>query len=86
MKIVLNRNFSVFGYGVTEQYQDWVYKFEFESERTALELIKFVETHPNDCGDLKVIEIPNESTDWDINEYDGFESIVYVVDGKIYWQ
>ena len=84
MKIVLNKKFGGFGCGVTEQYQDWVYKFE--SERTALKLVKFVETHPNDCGDLKVIEIPNESTDWNINEYDGFESIVYVVDGEIYLQ
>ena len=84
MKIVLNKKFGGFGCAVTIQYQDWVYKFE--SERTALELIKFVETHPNDCGDLKVIEIPNESTDWAINEYGGLESVVYVVDGKIYWQ
>ena len=85
MKIVLNKEFGGFGCNVTEQYQDWIYKFESETERTAPELIKFVETHPNDCGDLKVIEIPDESTDWDINEYDGLESVVYVVDGKIYW-
>ena len=32
---------------------------------------------------LKVVEIPDNVTDWDIDEYDGIERIVYVVDGKL---
>lgn len=36
-------------------------------------------------ADLKVVEIPDEATDWHIDEYDGFESLIYVVDGKLYW-
>ena len=32
---------------------------------------------------LKVIEIPDNATDWDIEEYDGVERIVYVVNGKL---
>ena len=32
---------------------------------------------------LKVIESPDNATDWDIEEYDGIERIVYVVDGKL---
>ena len=32
---------------------------------------------------LKVIEIPDNATDWDIEDYDGIERIVYVVDGKL---
>lgn len=32
---------------------------------------------------LKVVEIPDNATDWDIEEYDGIERIVYVVDGKL---
>lgn len=35
-------------------------------------------------GRLEVVEIPEEATDWEIDEYDGQESITYVVDGKIY--
>lgn len=35
------------------------------------------------CARLKVVEIPDEATDWEIDEYDGSESIIYVVDGKI---
>ena len=32
---------------------------------------------------LKVIEIPDNATDWDVEDYDGIERIVYVVDGKL---
>ena len=35
------------------------------------------------CARLKVVEIPDEATDWKIDEYDGSESLIYVVDGKI---
>lgn len=84
MKIVLNKDFGGFGLDVAEQYEDWVN--EFESERTAPELIEFVENHPDECGDLEVIEIPDEATDWEIDEYDGAESLIYVVDGKIHWK
>lgn len=33
---------------------------------------------------LKVVEIPDNCTDFEINDYDGIETITYVVDGKIY--
>ena len=32
---------------------------------------------------LKVIEIPDNATDWDIEDYDGVERIIYVVNGKL---
>ena len=30
-----------------------------------------------------VIELPDNATDFDIQDYDGIETIVFVVDGKI---
>lgn len=33
---------------------------------------------------LIVVEIPDESTDYYIEDYDGVESVIYVVDGKIH--
>lgn len=33
---------------------------------------------------LKIVEIPDTCTDYEINEYDGIEVITYVVDGKLY--
>ena len=33
---------------------------------------------------LVPVAIPDEATDWELNEYDGFESVTYVVGGKLY--
>ena len=33
---------------------------------------------------LKVVEIPDTCTDFELNEYDGIEIITYVVGGKLY--
>lgn len=36
-----------------------------------------------DYSSLRVVEIPDEATDFYINEYDGDEEVIYVLDGKI---
>ena len=36
-------------------------------------------------ANLRIVEIPDDSTDYYINEYDGAESIIYVKDGKLQW-
>lgn len=79
MKMVINADYGGYGYGVAEQYEDLVN----ENDRFNAELIEFVETHPNECGDLAVINIPDEATDWELDEYDGWESVIYVLNGKI---
>lgn len=33
---------------------------------------------------LEVVEIPDNTTDYEINEYDGYETVIYVIDGKLY--
>lgn len=81
MKMVINADYGGFGLGVAEQYEDWVR--DLEGDRFNAELIEFVETHPDECGDLEVIIIPEEVTDWEMNEYDGWESVIYVLNGKI---
>lgn len=50
-------------------------------ERTDEELVEYVNAHDSS---LKVLSIPDEATDWEISDYDGMETIIYVVDGKIY--
>ena len=37
------------------------------------------------CARLAVAEIPDEATDWYIEEYDGSESLIYVLDGRLHW-
>lgn len=82
MKIVINKNYGGFGYGCKGNCEAIAYMFE--DERTAPELIEMVETFPELCGDLRIVEIPDAATDWEIDEYDGWESIIYVVNGKIH--
>ena len=73
MKLVINETYGGYGYGVTDEFEALVAKYE--DERTAPELVAFVEKHPDDCGDLNVVEIPDESTDYLIDEYDGAETV-----------
>ncbi len=81
MKIVLNKDYGGFGYGVAPEYEDFVRGC---GDRTNPELVDFVESHPDECGDLEVVEIPDTATDWEIDEYDGWETVTYVVDGKLH--
>lgn len=83
MKIVINGDFGGFGYEVDLRYENMVRSHN--NDRTDPELIQFVENNPHLCGDLKVVTIPDSATDWEIHEYDGLESVIYVEDGKIYW-
>ena len=83
MKIVVNANYGGYGCDLSSQYGDLVDRYQ--NDRTNPELVAFVENHPNDCGDLEVRTIPDNTTDWDIQDYDGYESLVYVVDGKIHY-
>ena len=83
MKIVVNADFGGFGYGVSKEYEGCV--FAYENDRANPELVAFVENHPEDCGDLAIMTIPDNATDWDIQEYDGNENLIYVVNGKIHY-
>ena len=82
MKIVVNKSYGGFGYGVSIACDEIIRKVG--GLRTSEELISFVEENPTKCGDLRVIEIPDNHTDVDIDEYDGLETVIYVVDGKIH--
>ena len=82
MKLVKNSNYGGFGYGVAEEYKKFVR--ECEDDRTNAKLVEFVENNEDDCGDLEVVELPDNTTDYLIEDYDGFETIYYVVDGKIH--
>lgn len=80
MKIVINNDYG--GYGCTwdnREYNNIVKKYE--NDRTNPELVALVEN--NHIDDLVVVEIPDGATDWDINEYDGLETVIYVLNGKI---
>lgn len=35
------------------------------------------------CAKLRIVEVPDDVTDWEINDYDGIETITYVLNGKL---
>ena len=84
MKIVINGDFGGFGDGI-ENIEFRTLVDRFVSDRENPELISFVENHPEDRGDLVVATIPDNTTDYVINEYDGMETLIYVVDGIIHF-
>lgn len=88
MKIVLNKSYGGFSlpkgfkflYHITTLEEEWAVK------RTDERLIDYVGLNDAEVkyDRLTVVEIPDNCTDWELDDYDGFEYIIYVVDGKIH--
>jgi len=90
MKIVLNKCYG--GFDISERAYEIcnidpdALPSEIRINSTLIELIENVGAEPYNgrCARLVVVEIPTETTDWEVEEYDGFEWLTYVVDGKIF--
>lgn len=86
MKLVVNKCYGGFGLSdwAMEQLGINVY---YDIDRTDSRLVELVENFPkkvdNFYSNLIVVSIPDTSTDWEIDEYDGLETVIYVIDGKI---
>ena len=69
-------------------WEKW-YDLRDDENRTNPEAIAILEEYGTKAcsgpyARLKVVAIPDTVTDWQIDEYDGFESVLYVDGGKIY--
>lgn len=86
MKIIINRCFG--GAGLNKDAADkYNHGEEYWFDREDASLIAAIENGENinsDFSKLEVVSIPDEVTDYEINEYDGMESIICVIDGKLY--
>jgi hypothetical protein len=87
MKIVINREYG--GFSLPEEFCTQYNMERYEDiDRTDERLINFVEDNGGEvkvfCGTLEITEIPDTATDWEIFEYDGLETVIYVLDGKIH--
>ena len=86
MKIVLNKCYG--GFGLSNKAKAMLKERGGWFDQTDPNLIDVVEElgeeASTDYSNLKVVETIAEPTDWEVDEYDGFESLTYVVDGKIY--
>lgn len=87
MKIVVNKSFG--GFSLSEKVMDTL---GLDSpygivDRDDPQLIELVETLGDEANGrysrLRVVNIPDDVTDWEITEYDGAEGVIYVLDGKI---
>jgi hypothetical protein len=83
MKYIINANYGA--YDVEQEVIDKLGLTEEQAyDRQNPELIAYIEAG-NDVndGDLAVVDIPDEATDFEVDEYDGYESIIAVINGKI---
>lgn len=88
MKIVLNKCYG--GFGLSEKACEMLgVKYAWNIKRTDPRLVEVVETLGEEANgnfaELEIVEIPDEATDWDMQEYDGIESLIYVVNGKLFY-
>ena len=90
MKILLNKCHG--GFGISE-FAERVCSIDPNASlsdiRVNPDLIDCIEISGADAfngryAELRIAEIPDEATDWEVEEYDGFEWLTYVVDGKLY--
>lgn len=85
MKIVINVCYG--GFSIKDEIvSEYGFK-KYTTPRDDEKLIILIESGidcNDDCSKLKVVDIPDNATDYYINEYDGLEDVLYVIDGKIY--
>ena len=89
MKIVLNKCYG--GFGISDFARECLGledRFINPDEiRTNESLIQMVECNSKlvsaPLARLRVIEIPEEATDWYVDDYDGMEELIYVMNGKL---
>ena len=88
MKIVINACYGGFSLSdETAKLLGYIDGCAWGIDRTNPNLVKLVEAGAPVSGTfakLKVVEIPEEVTDWEISEYDGYEEVIYVLNGKLY--
>lgn len=86
MKIVVNYSYG--GFGLSD-IADKILRYERNGsyERNNPELVKIVEElgrrAEGNCARLVIEEIPDDATDYFIYDDDGYETLIYVKDGKI---
>lgn len=87
MKVVLNKCYG--GFSLSNVAADILEISEHGIvNRTDSALIEMIEKKGSElvsgqCAKLKIVNIPDNITDWVIDEYDGIERIIYVENGHL---
>lgn len=85
MKFALNKAWG--GFSLSKEFCSLYPEFHTYSfiERNDPRLIKFLEDHDGKMGTVVLVTLEGIPTDYILNDYDGKESIIYVVDGKLHF-
>lgn len=91
MELVINRCFG--GFALSDEVCEYLgcgtYDYSRPHERNDWRLVeavkKFGDRANTFFSDLQVVELPDETTDYTIEEYDGAEKVIYVVNGKLHF-
>lgn len=88
MKLVINSCYG--GFGLSDKALQMLgIEDEYDLERNDPKLVEVVETLGEEANsefaELEVVELPEDTTDYSIEEYDGSETVIYVVNGKLHW-
>lgn len=95
MKVVLNKCYGGFGVSVAVMNMledfglDYDMVYDDYNTRFNKDLINIIEEYgTNFCSgyvsNLQIVEISDNITDYKIKEYDGYETIIYVVNGLLF--
>ena len=91
--IVLNKEyggFSLSDMAVEALGLESIYDLDDYEDRSHAGLIELIKREGSKVvsgryAELHIVEIPDDATDWTIEENDGFETLIYVVDGKLHF-
>ena len=92
MTFVLNKCYGGFGLsdfacehlGLEAEW-DYDYRDNLMVDALASLITEFgSEKCSGDFARLQVVTIPDEATDFEVNEYDGIEELTYVINGKLH--
>ena len=87
MKLVINNCFG--GFDIPDEYRS-EFDYSWKIKRNDPKLIELVEKLISEgkntftCTCLVIVDVPDEATDYMISDYDGQESVIYVIDGKLH--
>lgn len=87
MKVVINSCHT--GFGVSEEIlQKLCVNDPWDIQRDDPKFVSLVEKLGEEAdsihSNLKVVEIPDNISDWEIADYDGVENVIYVLNGMIH--
>lgn len=93
MKLVVNACYGGFGIkkdvlkSLNYDTSIWSMRRDNDLRRDSriIEMLENGEDISDDCSELVVVTLPDNCTDYYITDYDGIESVLYVVDGKIHF-